>query len=347
MSLGFFKTMDFSSGSQYFPIEIEDEDTGLTPPKEKKRKVDANVGDNELEIIAIEKGNSGRHKDGRLRKKSKHKKKSPGSFSEKISKKSSFATRKSLEELHQKFTSLESRLESLESCLERVSQVFFNKSFTLESCFVPDENPDGVSEEPVAAAENVENVLENQAEDVNPVDEQSSVDQDASVIIDTEPPFINNPSCLNEFDNHKMLNIIDSSQENNSHYDVEVPVLNEPNQLNGIENYNALAAVENTYDDIQNELVNPGINQTDHDDNVPAEAVQETTEELHSAMEFEDETIDTKWHLLSLPTVKEEVSLHRDDQGRVLMFLSCAFKKFYKPKPGIAATSGVYLSDEL
>ncbi|KAK3914934.1 UPF0134 protein [Frankliniella fusca] len=48
-----------------------------------------------------------------------------------------------------------------------------------------------------------------------------------------------------------------------------------------------------------------------------------------------------------LTSIKEEVNYLRDDQGRILMYLYCAFKKINKTSPKITAVSGMYLTESL
>lgn len=84
----------------------------------------------------------------------------------------------------------------------------------------------------------------------------------------------------------------------------------------------------------------------------PENLAEEETEAAHFSdqVEVEDMNLEDLKPFIAFPgvnTVKEEVNLLRDDQGRVLMFLNCNAKRIYQNSSSIAAVAGMYLTDEL
>lgn len=388
------------AGSQTFPIDIEDEDTVLIPPRKKKRKIEISQED-EIEVIAVD--NTRKRKETSERKPEKELRQS------KTSKSSTFASRKSFKALHEKFKSLESRLESLENCLERVSQVFLNKSLSFDPFIADVENSNGYNEAPAITIEDADNSPEEETENVNGSKKQdnnvligsgeeaciehennessatteriehsdshnniegSNVTESENVgtsspieiieenqndsvvsITNCENAAINQASS-SKFDNHKASAAGEIIQQNFRENFTLISSTNQDDYFIQFNNRDASATTESIQHSIcPNDAQASVLNQVISFEKVP-ESLQETIEPSHSSNGngetlAEDEEIDSKWELIDLVSMKREVNLHRDDQGRVLMFLSCAFKKLSRPVPVIAATSGVYLGDEL
>ncbi|XP_034239140.1 uncharacterized protein LOC117644060 [Thrips palmi] len=383
-------------GTHNCPIEIEDVET-ISPPKKKKRKVEE-ITIKEDDIIFIE-NTSETPKESRKKFKKESKRR-------KTSKDYQYASQRSVRALHEKFASLENRLESLETCLARVSQVFLATSHGLDPC--KDEEESSGYNEPALEVQNEENICEDASENVNatpelesPSDtltshdglasgngtennEPAAVDEsmqqnncqngakvnECSQITEfesnntattvenvqhrsrqnsTEVSATNEVSHLNNFESNDASSSIDNIGQRNNPNDTEALVMSEVSHVNEFDNHEHSATIENIQQISQlNDADTSVINQSSHFETSTSEPLQETREQVQSTNhngKSSAEHGDGQHSPLNF-VIKREVDLHRDDQGRVLMFLSCAFKKLYKPVPGIAATSGVYIGDE-
>lgn len=343
-----------AAGSQNCPIDIEDEERTIVPPRRKKRKRKTPTSEDEVEVEYI----GEKCEERKPKKESKH---------GKIPKVSSFASQKSLKELLDKFTSLENRLESLETCLERVSQVFVNTSFYLKA---DDENSE-CKEEPAVTVKQDENlskdVSENDSNENNAQEEISigldraandesenqniSATSENSELINCQnnsgESIISQPNPCNEFENNDSSHMVESLLHDNNQNDSEVSAILPANLLNEFEEHGESAAREN----IQHSVCQNNIDASVPNEVNASECLQDTRKTLSSLNDIDkhvvgDKPVNSDLHLLDVTSIKREVALHRDDQGRILMFLSCAFKKLYKPETRIAATSGVYIGDE-
>lgn len=71
-------------------------------------------------------------------------------------------------------------------------------------------------------------------------------------------------------------------------------------------------------------------------------------EETECATNGAEDLVDIKpFSLPKVVSIKQELNLLRDDQGRVLLFLNCAAKRLHKNSSLIVGVSGMYLHDQL